>query len=51
MCPGRLRMVVDIVGCTLVGYFLLSGAPLLDLYESAGRDHSYIARKIYRAVQ
>ena len=33
-------MEVDIVGGTLVGYFSLSGAPLLDLSESAGRDHS-----------
>jgi hypothetical protein len=39
MCPGRLRMAVDIVGCTLVGYFSLSGASLLDLKESAKRDY------------
>ena len=32
-------MAVDIVGGTLVGYFSLSGAPLLDLSESAGRDY------------
>ena len=35
MCPGRLRMAVDIVGGTLISYFSLSGAPLLDLNESA----------------
>ena len=39
MCPGRLRMVADIVGSTLIGYFSLSGAPLLDLSESALRDY------------
>jgi hypothetical protein len=39
MCPGRLRMAVDIVRCTLVGYFSLSGAPLLDLSESTVRDY------------
>ena len=33
-------MVVDIVGCTLIGYFSLSGAPLLDLSELAGRDYN-----------
>ena len=32
-------MAVDIVGGTLVGYFSLSGAPLLDLSESAVRDY------------
>ena len=32
-------MVVDIVGRALIGYFPLSGAPLLDLSESAGRDY------------
>ena len=31
-------MAVDIVGGTLVGYFPLSGATLLDLSESAERD-------------
>ena len=32
-------MAVDIVGGTLVGYFSLSGAPLLDLSESAAREY------------
>ena len=32
-------MVVDIEGGTLVGYFSLSGAPLLDLSELAARDY------------
>ena len=26
MCPGRPRMAVNIIGCTLIGYFSLSGA-------------------------
>ena len=32
-------MAVDIVGATLIGYFSLSGAPPLDLSESAVRDY------------
>ena len=39
MCPRRLRIVVDIVERTLIGYFSLSGAPLLDLSELAVRDY------------
>ena len=34
-------MAVDIVGSTLVGYFSLSGASLLDLSESAVRDYCF----------
>ena len=34
-------MAVDIVGGTLVGYFSLGGAPLLDLSESAVRDYCF----------
>ena len=32
-------MTVDIVGGTLIGYFSLGGAHLLDLSESAERDY------------
>ena len=32
-------MVVDIVGGTLISYFSLSGAPLLDLSELFERDY------------
>ena len=35
-------MVVDIVGCTLIGYFSLSGASLLDLSELAERDYRIV---------
>ena len=31
-------MAVDIIGCTLIGYFSLSGAPLLDISELVARD-------------
>ena len=34
-------MAEDIVGCTLIGYFSLSGAPPLDLYELVGRDNYF----------
>ena len=32
-------MAVDIIGCTLIGYLSLSGAPLLDLSELAVWDY------------
>ena len=41
MCPGRLRIAVDVVGGTLTGYVPLGGAPLLDLCESADRDYYF----------
>ena len=35
-------MAVDIVGGTLIGYFSLSGAPLLDLNDKLlGRDYCF----------
>ena len=37
-------MAVDIVGGTLIGYFSFSGAPPLDLSESAERDYFFDIR-------
>ena len=42
---------MDIVGGTLIGYFSLSGAPLLDLNESAARDHSIRVHNICEVFQ
>ena len=44
-------MVVNIVGGTLIGYFSHSGASQLDPSESVDRDHSFMARNIYRVLQ
>ena len=39
-------MAVDIIGCTLIGYFSLSGAPPLDLSELPVRDYCLVI--VYR---
>ena len=45
MCPGRLRMTVDIVGCIRICHFLFSGEFLLNSSQLVVWDDSVLYDK------